>query len=118
MGFLRRLSGLGKAFIFHIPLDMNAQGLLRGSMLKSREHFGHLHYFSKDRALATLRHTGDDIKAWAFTGSSQHAEWSTRPLRTRIADLTRRLMFPTAPETTTLLMRGYRLLVLAEPASR
>ena len=68
IGFLRRLSGLGKAFVFHIPLDLNAQGLMRGSMLKSRAHVGHLHYFSKDTVLATLRDTGYEIKAWQFTG--------------------------------------------------
>ena len=118
MGFLKRLSGLGKAFVFHIPLDLNAQGLMRGSMLKSRANVGHLHYFSKDTALATLEDTGYQVKAWRFTGSSQHAGRSTRPLRTRIANLPRRLLFPIAPETTALLMGGYSLLVLAEPADR
>ena len=118
IGFLRRLSGLGKAFVFHIPLDLNAQGLMRGSMLKSRAHVGHLHYFSKDTALATLRDTGYEIKAWQFTGSSQHAGRSSRPLRTRIANLPRRMMFPIAPETTALLMGEYSLLVLAEPTFR
>jgi hypothetical protein len=112
IGFLRRLSGLGKAFVFHVPLDLNAQGLMRGSTWKSRAHIGHLHYFSKDTALATLRDTGYDIKAW------QHAGRSSRPLRTRIANLPRRMMFPVAPETTALLMGGYSLLVLAEPKSQ
>ena len=49
---------------------------------------------------------------------SQHAGRSSRPLRTRIANLPRRMMFPIAPETTALLMGGYSLLVLAEPTSR
>ncbi|MGZ0190625.1 MAG: methyltransferase domain-containing protein, partial [Alphaproteobacteria bacterium] len=85
LGFLKQLSKLGRSFIFHIPLDLNAQGLMRGSMLKSRDHVGHLHYFSKDTALATLNDSGYDVKAWQFTSSSQHAGRSHRPLRTRIA---------------------------------
>ena len=104
IGFLRRLSGLGKAFVFHIPFDLNAQGLMHGRILKSRSHAGHLHYFNKDIAVATLRDTGYEIKTWQLKGISQHARQSSRPLRTRTSTLPRRMMFPTAPETTALLM--------------
>ena len=116
--FLRRLSGLGQSFVFYILANLNAQELMRGAMLRSRAHVGHLHYFSKDTALARPRDTGYEIKAWQFAGSSKHAGRSSRPLRTRIANLPRRMKFPVEPETTALLMGEYSLLVLAEPTPR
>lgn len=114
IGFLKRLRAKAKTFVFHIPLDMNAQGLIRGSMLKSRAAVGHLHYFSKPTALATLQDAGYRILEARFTASSQHAGRSSRPLRTRIANLPRRLLFPVMPDRTALLFGGYSLLVLAE----
>ena len=54
--FLRGIREKGKAFIFHIPLDMNVQMVWRSSpILMVRSTVGHLHYFSKETALATLR---------------------------------------------------------------
>ena len=54
--FLRKLRRRGKAFVFHIPLDMNTQMVARKNAIMSvREVVGHLHYFSKDTALAALR---------------------------------------------------------------
>jgi hypothetical protein len=94
---------------------LNAQGLMRGSMMKSCAHSGHPHYFSKETALATLNDTGYDVKAWQFNSSSQHAGLSRRLLRTRIANLPRRMLSPISIETTELLMGGYSLLVLATP---
>jgi hypothetical protein len=54
--FLRRLRTKGQHFIFHIPLDMNVQMVLRNAPINDvREWVGHLHYFSKDTALAVLK---------------------------------------------------------------
>lgn len=116
LGFLERLRARADRFVFHIPLDMNVQGLMRGSMLRSRQKVGHLHYFSKPTALATLADAGYEIVAWRFTAASSHGGRQGRPLRTRLANLPRRLLFPLAPETTAMLMGGYSLLVLARPA--
>ena len=47
LGFLRSLTRLGRQFIFHIPLDMNAQMVLRDEpIMRVRREVGHLHYFS------------------------------------------------------------------------
>lgn len=116
LGFLKRLRARADWFVFHIPLDMNVQGMLRGSMLESRRKVGHLHYFSKPTALATLADAGYRVEAWRFTAASSHDRRGQRPLRTRLANLPRRLLFPVAPETTVMVMGGYSLLVLARPA--
>src|SRR5262245_60424428 len=49
MGFLRRLLARAVNKLFHIPLDLSVQGVLRGTpILGSREAAGHLHYFMKE----------------------------------------------------------------------
>ena len=58
MGFTRKLGPKAKHVVFHIPLEMTVFGLLRGIMLHSRAHSGHIHYFSKETALATLKDCG------------------------------------------------------------
>lgn len=58
--FLRKLKSRGKCKIFRIPLNISIQSVLFKSrpILKAREDFGHLHYFSQETALAALQDTG------------------------------------------------------------
>lgn len=61
-GFLRRLRSKGKAFIFNVPLDMNAMRILLPGIKHAREHYGHLHYFNEYSAIETLKDCGFVIK--------------------------------------------------------
>lgn len=45
MGFLRKLRNRASYYVFHIPLDMNIQWLLRDKQIDVRNDVGHLHYF-------------------------------------------------------------------------
>ena len=59
LGFLRNARKHAKYFLYHIPLDMNAQAVLRGKPISHvRKKLGHLHYFSKESALASLTRYG------------------------------------------------------------
>ena len=70
-GFLRKLRSKGKYQIFHIPLDLSAQSVLRGSPLSNvRRSVGHLHYFTKDTALATLADAGYEVVDYFYTNGS------------------------------------------------
>lgn len=54
--------------LFHIPLDLSVQTVLRGKpLLQRRSSIGHIHYFTKDTALATLTDTGHEIVDCFFT---------------------------------------------------
>ena len=65
MGFLAALRGRADHKIFHIPLDLSVQALIRGTTYPIlREQTGHLHYFFKYTALATLRDCGYEILDW------------------------------------------------------
>ena len=61
-GFLRKLKNKGAYKIFHIPLDLSVQTVLRNhSILKSRSLVGHIHYFTKESALTTLKDIGYEV---------------------------------------------------------
>ena len=112
MGFLRALKGKADHVVFHIPLDLSVQALLRGTSYPIlRDHTGHLHYFFKYTALATLRDCGYEIVDWTYTRSSQ--ELPGKGLRTKLANLPRKLTQLVSEDLSARLFGGYSLLVLA-----
>ena len=113
LGFLRSLRGLGKTFIFHIPLDMNVQTVLRLTPLKKvRSIVGHLHYFCKETALATLKDSGFQIDESFYTDSSK-SSYSTLPAK--LIKFPRKLLYLFAPDFAVRLLGGYPLMVAATP---
>jgi SAM-dependent methyltransferase len=115
MGFLRKLRGRSKYYVFHIPLDMSIQGLLRGQHLQRRKEVGHLHYFDQATALATLRDTGFEIIDSQYTRMEDflhiHPEWRTA--KSTLANAGRRVVRTIAGEDLSVrLLGGASLMVL------
>jgi cyclopropane fatty-acyl-phospholipid synthase-like methyltransferase len=111
--FLRGLRRRGRAFVFHIPLDMNVQMVARGRpIIMVREAVGHLHYFSKDTAIATLRDCDYQIQSWLYTpnGADRPKSFKARTLR-----IPRKILFSISPNLTVKVLGGYSLLVYALP---
>ncbi len=70
-GFLRALRQKAKYKIFHIPLDISVlRVLLCKPILGRRRDVGHIHYFTKETALATLEDTGYEIVDYFYTAST------------------------------------------------
>src|SRR5215207_606284 len=68
LGFLRRIKQRAQAKIFHIPLDLSLLSILRVKpILAVRQSIGHLHYFFKDTAIATLTDCGYHIIDYTYT---------------------------------------------------
>ena len=112
IGFLRDLRRKAHYKIFHIPLDMSAQWVMRGRpILQEREQAGHLHYFMKDTALAALRETGYEVLDWTYTPGAID---NPRSVKAKIASLPRRLLVRLNQDFAVRLLGGYSLLVLAE----
>lgn len=60
--FLRDVRDIATYKVFHIPLDLSVQTVLRkGALLQRRSDIGHIHYFTKEVALAILRDTGYEV---------------------------------------------------------
>jgi cyclopropane fatty-acyl-phospholipid synthase-like methyltransferase len=112
LGFLRKLASRACWFVFHIPLDMHISGLLRDRQLNARQRVGHLHYFSRATALATLEDTGYRIVDHQFTSVSQETIEGRRTL-TKFANAIRRGVQAISPNMAAKLLGGYSLLVLA-----
>jgi 2-polyprenyl-3-methyl-5-hydroxy-6-metoxy-1,4-benzoquinol methylase len=89
LGFLKTLRGRGEHVMFHIPLDLSAQMVLRGSpLIRARELVGHLHYFTEETALASLRDAGITVIDTAYTATHVGSRYPSMKMR-----LARWLMF-------------------------
>jgi SAM-dependent methyltransferase len=109
--FLRRFRATGNYKVFHIPLDLSVQTVLRASPLASiRATLGHVHYYTKEMALAVLQETGYEVLDWFYTqGSIQfQTSWKAGLLRAP-----RRILFAMNQDFAVRLLGGYSMMVLA-----
>ena len=113
LGFLRKLRTKGTYKILHIPLDLSVQSVLRGNrLLNDRQTVGHLHYFTKETALATLRDTGYEVLNYSYTSGSlelPNLSWKARAMK-----LPRKLAFELNQDLAVRILGGFSLLVLAK----
>lgn len=112
LGFLRLCKSKAKNTIFHIPLDISAQGILRNTLMDARNSVGHLHYFTKETAIATLIDAGYEIVDFFYTAGS--FDLPGKSLKSRIAVLPRKLMFKANQDFAAKLLGGFSLLVLTK----
>jgi len=118
IGFLRSLRTRATNFIFHIPLDLSVLAMLRGSYMAARADVGHLHYFTRASALATLEFAGYRVEDSFFTALSIEASRDKRTWKTQLANLPRRLLRIIDPAATSTLLGGFSLMVRATAAPR
>jgi hypothetical protein len=109
--FLKKAKGKGTYKMFHIPLDLSVQTVLRAHMIKGRKEYGHLHYFTKETALATLKDTGYTILDWFYT--PEQLKLPNRSLKASLMNIPRRLFFNLNQDLTVRIFGGYSLMVLA-----
>lgn len=111
MTFLRTIRGRGRYKVFHIPLEMNAQSILRNRPIDSRSQLAHLHYFMKDTALSSLRETGYQIIDWVYTPSG--CGLKNRGWKADVMKVPRRLLAALNPDFAARSLGGFSLLILA-----
>jgi cyclopropane fatty-acyl-phospholipid synthase-like methyltransferase len=113
ISFIKKLRTFGTFKIFHIPLDLSAQSILRSWPISElRRNVGHIHYFFKQTALATLEDCGYTIIDHCYTAS--RLELPNQALTSRVMRLPRRMMFAVNADFAVRLLGGYSLLVLAK----
>ncbi len=112
-GFLRKVRTKGSYKIFHIPLDLSVQMVFRSSpIMESRANLGHLHYFTKETALATLRDTGFEVLDYFYTSGS--LDLPNRGWKANLLKIPRRLFFSLHQDFTARVLGGFSLMVLAK----
>lgn len=116
LGFLDALRRKVDWIIFHIPLDMCTTALLQKSehMLYMRKQYGHLHYFSKETALATLVDVGYEMRDHFHTSDDEISGATVRRSRTKkLLYQLRRQLFRARPDLAAACLSRFNLMVLA-----
>jgi SAM-dependent methyltransferase len=112
LGFLKRLKNKARLKLFHIPLDLSVQSLLRVKpIVSARSRIGHLHYFTKETAIATLHDCGYEIIDQTYTAS--RLELPNQAVSSQLMRLPRRILHAVNPDLCVRILGGYSLLVLA-----
>ena len=112
IGFLRSLKKLADYKIFHIPLDLSVQSVFREqALLHARKSVGHLHYFTKQTAIETVKYAGYDIIDCNLTALT--LELPDRGLRANLMNVPRWLVSRLSPDLASRLLGGWSLMVLA-----
>ncbi|MCK9352700.1 MAG: class I SAM-dependent methyltransferase [Gallionella sp.] len=114
IGFLRRLRDKAEYKIFHIPLDMSVMSVMHMSpILNARNKVGHLHYFCKETALATLQDNGYQILDSFYTSGPVNRPPRTMMQKSRLVDLVKAKVFAKNPDKWVRILGG-SLMVLAK----
>lgn len=112
--FLRELRTRARFKVFHIPLDLSVQSVLRETpLVVGRRTAGHVHYFTKRIALSLLEETGHRVVDHFYTpgGLASHGNGS---LKRALARLLWRASFALHPDLAVRTFGGYSLMVLTE----
>lgn len=112
IGFIETCAAKATYKVYHIPLDIHVSSILRNKMIDARKKVGHIHYFSKETALATIKDSGQEIIDFFYTDGS--FETPNKTITQRIMNMPRRVLFPLMPDLTVKLIGGYSLIVLAK----
>jgi cyclopropane fatty-acyl-phospholipid synthase-like methyltransferase len=111
--FLRNLCNKGQYKIFHIPLELSAQKLLRTSAFRlARYKVGHIHHFTKETALWTLKDTGYEILDYFFTAGS--IDLPAKHFKTLLAKIPRKMMYSLSKDMAVRILGGFSLMVLTK----
>ncbi|UCG78780.1 MAG: methyltransferase domain-containing protein [Nitrospirota bacterium] len=111
LGFLRILKKKAAYKVFHIPLDIHVGAVLTRHFIKIRERAGHIHYFTKETALATLAGAGYEIIDSYY--SDTELELAGRNMRQRLLGIPRRLADFISTDLSVRLFGGRSLLILS-----
>jgi predicted TPR repeat methyltransferase len=114
LGFLEQCKGLAKYKLYHIPLDLHVSSVLRGSFVQARYSVGHLHYFSEESALATLKDTGYEIVDCFYTNGAFGLFKQHPSIKRAIANAPRWLVSLISERLSARLLGGCSLMVLAK----
>lgn len=112
LGFLKLCKYKAKNTIFHIPLDISVNRLLKNDLMSLRKSVGHLHHFTKETAIATLKDCGYEIVDFFYTTS--FLDFPRKTISSKITYLPKRIMYKANKDITVKLLGGCSLLVMTK----
>ena len=111
VGFVRALGAKARHVIFNIPLDVSVINILLRRFDDLRVRYGHLHYFTRETALATLEYAGLKVRT-EFLANGGIARATTA--KKRLAAIPRVIVGAISQELSCRLMGGCSLVVVAD----
>jgi hypothetical protein len=121
-GFLRALARRASWHVFHVPLELSCYTLHHHrSLLETRRRVGHLHFYWKDLALASITDCGYKIVDCLYTSppGEPQPDLPEEPVRSREYAIVRRiakLVYRVDPDRAVRWFGGTSMMVLAQPA--
>jgi 2-polyprenyl-3-methyl-5-hydroxy-6-metoxy-1,4-benzoquinol methylase len=113
LGFLKKCKNKSKNTIFHIPLDITMMKIRKNGLISKRKSVGHLHYFMKETALATLIDTGYEIVDFFYT--EEFIDLSVRKtIKSKLFYLLHKSLYKMNKDLAVRLFGGVSLLVLTK----
>jgi len=113
ISFLKKIKPQSKYKIFHIPLEMTVKNILvPRTFEEKRKQSGHIHYFSKETALETLRDCNYQIIDYFFTNAL--LAFPSRGFKGRLQNMCRKLSYPINKNLAVKIFGGCSLMVLTK----
>lgn len=111
--FLRKVKEKADYKIFHVPLDLSILNLFRVSpIIEKRKKVGHIHYFTKETVLETLRDTGYTIIDYFYTSGS--IDLPNQSWKSKLLKVPRKILFFLNKDFAVRVLGGYSLMILAK----
>jgi len=114
IGFVRKCSPKATYKIYHIPLDISVWSLFTNYPISARKQVGHLHYFMKDTALATLTDAGQEVVDWFYTPGAFEVNNKGLSFTGKTVQLMRRMLYKLKPDLSVKVFGGFSLIVLTK----
>ncbi len=117
LGFLEKCRTKSRYQIYHFPLDLHVSSVLRATFVSRTASVGHLHYFTAQSATSSLKASGHKIIDAFYTNSALGLGQLHPSLKTKLANIPRRMVSLVSTEMAARLLGGYSLLLLTENGS-
>jgi SAM-dependent methyltransferase len=114
--FLREIKTKGHYKILHIPLDLTVRSILQRTLMNVRMEHGHIHYYTRELALQTLKDAGYEVLDSFYTSpcTDLPVPNSQNERRRKIMRWPRKLFFALHEDLAARTLGGWSLMVLAK----
>lgn len=114
IGFIKKAGEKATYKLYHIPLDISVLSIYTNYLIGIRKSVGHLHYFMKDTALATLTDTGQEIVDWFYTPGAFEVNAKNSNFTGKVINLLRKFFYKLKPDFAIKTFGGFSLMVLTK----
>ena len=111
MDFLRKIRESATYKLFHIPLELSVDSVLRNKLFEHRMRVGHLHYFNREIALHALQDAGFSVMDHFYTFGS--AALPAKSAKARLGRVLRKMFTAVSEDFAARTAGGAGLMVLA-----